>query len=92
MKPRFSTAGEEKFPLIWPTYSVAGVPDMFIGVSVSMCVSHIRVDIIPCYIHVCFSGLVYVIFPVCVGGISTHSLDHKRSAGGFIHGFRYTGD
>ena len=91
MKPRFSTAGEEKFPLIWPTYSVAGVPDMFIGVCLCLCVSHIHVHIYHA-IHVCFSGLVCVIFPVCVGGISTHSLDHKRSAGGFIHGFRYTGD
>ena len=26
------------------------------------------------------------------GGIATHSLDYKRSAGGFIHGYRYTGE
>ena len=24
------------------------------------------------------------------GGTATHSLDYKRSAGGFIHGFRYS--
>ena len=24
-------------------------------------------------------------------GPPTHSLDHRKSAGGFIHGFRYTG-
>lgn len=23
-------------------------------------------------------------------GTNTHSLDHRKSAGGFIHGFRYT--
>ncbi len=28
----------------------------------------------------------------CVGGVSTHSLDYKKSAGGFIHGHRYTGE
>ena len=25
-------------------------------------------------------------------GTITHSLDYRRSAGGFIHGFRYTGE
>ena len=25
-----------------------------------------------------------------VAGTSTHSVDYRRSAGGFIHGFRYT--
>jgi thioredoxin reductase len=52
--PRFSAAGDKKFPLIQPTYEVSGVPNMFIG------------------------------------GVATHSLDYKRSAGGFIHGYRYT--
>ncbi|CAI8049527.1 FAD-dependent oxidoreductase domain-containing protein 2 [Geodia barretti] len=54
VRPRYSDAGQKKFPLIQPTYEVSGVPDMFIG------------------------------------GIATHSLDYKRSAGGFIHGYRYT--
>lgn len=26
-----------------------------------------------------------------VAGTATHSLDFRKSAGGFIHGFRYTG-
>ena len=29
--PRFSAAGDKKFPLIQPTYEVSGVPNMFIG-------------------------------------------------------------
>jgi hypothetical protein len=28
---------------------------------------------------------------VCAAGVNTHSLDFKKSAGGFIHGYRYTG-
>ena len=88
MKPRFSTAGEEKFPLIWPTYSVVGVPDMFIGVCLSLCVSD-KYTMLQVFLSL---SMLLIIFPVNTGGISTHSLDHKRSAGGFIHGFRYTGD
>ena len=26
-----------------------------------------------------------------IAGTASHSLDHRKSAGGFIHGFRYTG-
>ena len=26
-----------------------------------------------------------------IAGGASHSLDHRKSAGGFIHGFRYTG-
>jgi len=36
------------------------------------------------YESVDYSGLYYA------GGV-THSLDWRKSAGGFIHGFRYTG-
>ena len=33
-----------------------------------------------------------VVFFVCVAaGTNTHSVDFRKSAGGFIHGFRYTG-
>ncbi len=43
---------------------------------------------------VCIS-IVYVWYWItCVyiilAGVNTHSLDYKKSAGGFIHGFRYT--
>ena len=31
VRPRYSDAGQKKFPLIQPTYEVSGVPDMFIG-------------------------------------------------------------
>ena len=36
---------------------------------------------------------VYAIFCmfVLVAGVVSHSLDYRKSAGGFIHGFRYTG-
>ena len=38
VRPEYSEAGEKKFPLILPTYEVSGVPDMFIGESVYVCV------------------------------------------------------
>ena len=28
---------------------------------------------------------------IIIAGVATHSLDYKKSAGGFIHGYRYTG-
>lgn len=34
----------------------------------------------------------YLIFAVYsrIAGVTTHSLDWRKSAGGFIHGYRYT--
>jgi len=29
--------------------------------------------------------------PCIIAGVMTHSLDYRKSAGAFIHGFRYTG-
>jgi hypothetical protein len=31
------------------------------------------------------------IISISLAGVISHSVDYKKSAGGFIHGFRYTG-
>ena len=36
-------------------------------------------SVMPLYINIHFAA-----------GVATHSLDYRKSAGGFIHGYRYT--
>ena len=35
--------------------------------------------------------MAHFFFGSSVAGTNTHSIDFRKSAGGFIHGFRYTG-
>ena len=37
-------------------------------------------------------NIVCNILNISTAGVATHSLDYKKSAGGFIHGYRYTGN
>ena len=42
------------------------------------------------HILTCFH--VFLPLPLYIAGVNTHSLDYRKSAGGFIHGYRYTGN
>lgn len=67
----------DKYPHIGGNYEVIGVPNMFVGKK----------------FNISYPPPVAEKWCECLStaGAATHSLDYRKSAGGFIHGYRYTG-
>ena len=71
-----SEIGEHKYPTLKANYEMFKNEDMFVGELTEPRLIHATPKPLSC---------------MFVAGTASHSLDYKQSAGGFIHGFRYTG-
>ena len=82
-----------KYPAIKPNYESSQTPEMYFGgLSVVLFHLQLRVYIMVAKMHTSlwwWRCKIFGLLPL-VAGTATHSIDYRRSAGGFIHGFRYT--